>query len=132
MKKKLLAYGISFLIGAAIALLVMGLRGIFTETEPREIMRLLSDAFFVPGVVLAGVGLLVFATNGGVFDMLVYSVILFFNLFRRNVQDRKYRDFYEYREAKKDRKRRSLAFLLIVGLLYIALAALFLILYGQL
>ncbi len=132
MKKKLLGYGISLLIGAAVALLVMGLRGIFTETEPREIMRLLSDAFFVPGVILAGVGLLVFATNGGVFDMLAYSMILFVNLFRRNVQDRKYRDFYEYREAKKDRKRKSLAFLLVVGLFYIALAALFLILYGQL
>ncbi len=132
MKRKLLAYGISLLIGAAMALIIMGVRGIFTETEPREVMRLLSDAFFVPGVLLAGVGLLVFATNGGVFDMLAYSVLLFFNLFRKNVQDRKYRDFYEYREAKKGRKRKSLAFLLVVGLFYILLAAIFLIVYGQL
>ena len=130
MKNTVLKYAFAVLAGAAIALAVMASRGIFQEERTVQIMGILSDGFFAAGVILSCVGLIIFVGNGGVFDMLAYSVLLFFSLFRRNLE-RKYKDFYEYREAKKGRKR-SLAFLLIVGLCYVALAALFLILYSTL
>ena len=130
MKNTVLKYTFAVLAGAAIALAVMASRGIFQEERTVQIMGILSDGFFAAGVILSCVGLIIFVGNGGVFDMLAYSVLLFFSLFRRNLE-RKYKDFYEYREAKKGRKR-SLAFLLIVGLCYVALAALFLILYSTL
>ncbi len=130
MKNTILKYVFSVLAGAGIALAVMASRGIFHEDRTVQIMGILSDGFFVAGVVLSCVGLIIFVGNGGVFDMLAYSMILFFSLFRRNLE-RKYKDFYEYREAKKGRKR-SLAFLLLVGLFYVALAALFLALYSTL
>lgn len=126
-KSTVLQYVISVLVGVCISVGVMSARNVFTEDDPTQVMAILSDGFFVAGVVLSCVGLIIFVGNGGVFDMLSYSVILFFSLFRKNLE-RKYKDFYEYREAKKGKKR-SLAFLLIVGLFYIALAALFLILY---
>ncbi len=93
-------------------------------------MQILSDAFFVPGVLLAGVGLIIFASNGGAFDMLGFAVLLFFNLFRKDVNKRKYKDFYEYRQAKKDKKR-SMAFMLITGLIFIAIAVIFIIVYAN-
>ena len=130
MKNTILKYTFSVLVGAGIVLAVIASRGIFDEVRIVQIMGTLSDGFFAAGVTLTCVGLIIFVGNGGVFDMLAYSVLLFFSLFRRNLE-RKYKDFYEYREAKKGRKR-SLAFLLIVGLCYIALAALFLILYSTL
>ncbi len=126
-RSTVLQYVISALVGVCISVGVMSARGIFSEDRPVQIMAMLSDGFFVAGIVLSCVGLIIFVGNGGVFDMLAYSMILFFSLFRKNLE-RKYKDFYEYREAKKGTKR-SLAFLLIVGLCYIALAALFLILY---
>ena len=42
--------------------------------------------------------------------------------------ERKYKTFYDYREARKDRKR-SVSFVLIVGLALIAVSVVFLILY---
>ncbi len=126
-KPTLLKYLIAILIGAGISLAVMGARGIFAEERAVQVMAILSDAFFVSGIILTCVGLIIFAGNGGVFDMLAFSMVLFFSLFRKNLE-RKYKDFYEYREAKKGTKR-SLAFLLIVGLCFIALAGVFLALY---
>lgn len=130
MKNTILKYVFAVLAGAGIALAVMASRGIFEEERTVQIMGILSDGFFVAGVILSCVGLIIFVGNGGVFDMLAYSMLLFFSLFRKNLE-RKYKDFYEYREAKKGRKR-SLAFLLLVGLFYVALAALFLALYSTL
>ncbi len=124
----LLRYLIAVAAGAVLAFTVMAARGIFAEDRTQEIMRLLSDAFFVSGVVLAAVGGILFASNGGLFDMFGFAALLFFGLFKRNVSERKYKDFYEYREAKKGKKR-SVAYLLLVGIGYIALAALFLLLY---
>lgn len=128
--KKALPYIISAVIGIVIFIVIICAKGIWKYDEEREVLRILSDAFFVPGVCLAGMGLLIFASNGGAFDMLSYAVIRFFDLFKRDVRNKKYKDFYEYREAKKDKKR-GMAFMLIVGLVFIALAAIMLIAYYQ-
>ena len=121
-------YAITAAVGAVLVLLIVSVRGIFAEDRVREVMRLLSDASFAVGIILSGVGLLFFASNNGVFDMLGFSMTLLFGVFKRDVSERKYKDFYEYREAKKERKR-SVAYLLLVGLGYIAIAAIFLLLY---
>lgn len=128
MKKKLLTYGISALVGVVIFIIIICVKQVWAQSETREVMRILSDACLVSGVILGGVGLLVVASNGGAFDMLAYAVRVFFLRFKRDMNNRKYKDFYEYREAKKKEKR-STAYLLIVGLAFVALAVLFLILY---
>lgn len=51
-----------------------------------------------------------------------------FWLFKKNPADRKYKDFYEYREAMKEKKR-SYGYMVIVGLAYIAVSLIFLALY---
>lgn len=129
--KALLQYSITTAIGVSVAVVIMAVKGLFggVELEPQEIYKILSDAFFVPGVIIGGVGLIVFASHGGVFDMLGFSVRLFFDLFRRDVTKRKYRDFYEYKEAKKDKQRSSILFLLLVGVAFIAVSIVFLVLY---
>ena len=126
--KKALPYIISAVIGAIIFIIIICVKKIWNEGETQAVMHILSDACFVPGVLLAGVGLIIFASNGGAFDMLAYAVIRFFDLFKRDPRNKKYKDFYEYREAKKDRKR-GMAFMLLVGVAYIALAVIFLIVY---
>lgn len=128
MFKRILPYLITFLVGAAISVAIICGKQVWTAESGKVVMQILSDAFFVPGVLLAGVGLIIFASNGGAFDMLGFAVLLFFNLFRRDVNKRKYKDFYEYRESKKDRKT-SMAFMLIVGVVFIAVAVIFLIIY---
>ena len=124
----ILRYAIAAVFGAALALIIVSAKGIFAEDRTQEVMRLLSDAFFVSGIILTAAGLILFASNGGLFDMLGFAMILLFGVFKRDVSDRKYKDFYEYREAKKGTKR-SVVYLLLVGICYVAIAALFLVLY---
>lgn len=128
MLKKVLPYIITAVIGMIIAVIIICCKQIWAQAGTQSVMQILSDAFFVPGVCLAGVGLLIFASNGGAFDMLAYATLMFFNLFRKDVNKRKYKDFYEYRQAKKDKKR-NMAFMLIVGVVFIAIAVIFLIIY---
>lgn len=127
-KKKILPYLIAATVGIAIMLAIVFANGVHIVADTKTVLQILCDGFFVPGVILACVGLFVFASNGGAFDMLAYAVILFFNLFRKDVNKRKYKDFYEYREAKKDRHY-PIAFLLIVGLVFLAVAGALLIAY---
>lgn len=127
--KKAVPYVVSAVVGMVVFTIIVCTKKIWNYDD-KQVLRILSDAFFVPGVILAGVGLLIFASNGGAFDMLSYAFIRFFDLFRRDVRNKKYKDFYEYREAKKDKKR-GMAFMLIVGVIFIALAGIMLIAYYQ-
>lgn len=115
-------------MGIIIAFIALLVRDIFHLTAVVDIMKAFCDAFFVSGVLLTCIGGLVFVSNGGVFDMLAYGVRTFFTAFKRNVTDRKYKDYYEYREAKKANKR-SFSFLLVVGIVFIVISMIFLALY---
>lgn len=126
--KTVYKYLITVAVGLVIAFFALLARDIFHLAATVDIMKAFCDAFFVSGVLLTCIGGLVFVSNGGVFDMLAYGVRTFFTAFKRNVTDRKYKDFYEYREAKKGKKR-SFAFLLVVGIAYIAVSMVFLALY---
>ena len=126
--KRVLPYLITTLVGAAIVVTIILAQRIWTAEDMTEIMRRLSDAFFVAGVCIGGVGLLVFASTGGVFYMLTFGIIRLFDLFRRNINERKYKDFYEYKESKKDKKH-GFGFMLVVGLVFIAIAGAFLAAY---
>ena len=75
MKKIILRYSITFGVGLIIALVIMLSKSIFSQDNAKNVHHILTDAFFVPGVVICGYGLLVMASNGGTFDMLVYSTL---------------------------------------------------------
>ena len=126
--KKAIPYITTAIVGLIIFIIIICTKKIWDEEETYAIMQILSDACFVPGVLLAGFGLIIVASNGGVFDMLAYAMIKFFDLFKRDPRNKKYKDYYEYSESKKDRKRKT-SFMLIVGAVFIVLAVIFLIVY---
>ncbi|MGN1104469.1 MAG: DUF3899 domain-containing protein [Candidatus Coproplasma sp.] len=126
--KNFLRYAITSLTGLLIAFLIAYFKGVFSQTEVTEVMRILCDAAFVPGVIIGAVGLLVLVSAGGVFDMLAYGVRSLFVVFLRNPAKRKYKDYYEYRQAQKGKKR-SFAYLTIVGGVFILIAVIFLVLF---
>lgn len=125
LKKYLISFGISFFFAFLLALL----KDIFAQTSPKVIFQILSDSFFAIGVVVAGIGLLVFASNEGTFDMLIYGVSSFINLFRPNSK-KKYDSFYDYR-INKSKNKTSLGFLLIVGIVLIIISVIMLLIYKQ-
>ena len=126
--KKYLKYIITSVIGLGVAAWVIFGKGILSKTELSEIYHILCDGFFVPGIILLGFGLLVIASNGGTFDMIVFGTRKFFDLFRRNPSTKLTSTFYEYRKAKSEVKLEFL-FLIIPGLVLLIISMVFLILY---
>ena len=126
--KTVYRYLITAGVGLLIVLLVVLMKNGFEEQDVEIAIQIWCDAFFVSGVFLTCGGLIVVASNGGVFDMLGYAVSLLWYTFKSSKVERKYKTFYDYREARKDRKR-SVSFVLIVGLALIAVSVVFLILY---
>jgi len=128
MKGKIIRYLVVSSICLVATLIILLSKDVFHQTEPKTIYHILTDAFFVPGVVMTAFGLLVFATNEGTFDMLAYGVRRIFVLLKRNPQDSKYKTFYDYREAQRENKH-QFGYMIIVGLLYTLISFIFLILY---
>ena len=126
--KTVYRYLITTGVGVLIVLLIVLMKNGFTETDVEIAMQIWCDAFFVSGVFLTCGGPIVVASNGGVFDMLGYAVSLLWYTFKSSKVERKYKTFYDYREARKDRKR-SVSYVLIVGLAMLAISVVFLILY---
>ena len=77
--KYLIALGIGF---ALTAWVVLG-NDIFNQTDIADILQILADGFTLPAVLLLGSGGLVFASNEGTFDSLVYGVRSFMDMFRK-------------------------------------------------
>lgn len=120
--KKVLKYLIPSLICAVIVIVILATRGSFVKSG-KALIGDLCDAFSVPGMAMTCFGLLVFATNGGAFDMLAFGVIKLFDLLKRDLTKVKYRTFYDYRQAQNEKKRAYVNFLIVgVGFLLVGIA----------
>ena len=87
-KKKIIRIAAYFSAGLIVAFAVAATRGLFTAGEIPEIRKTASDGCFVASVCLIGFGLLLFAGNGGAFDMLAYGVKSVFSVFRNKISSR--------------------------------------------
>ena len=128
MKGKIIKYSITFSICLIAAFVIMLSKKVFWQEEPKMVYHILTDSFFAPGTIMAAFGLLVFATNEGSFDMLVYGIRRLFVLLKRNARDDKYSTFYEYRQAQRENQY-DFGYMIIVGLFYIGISMIFLALY---
>lgn len=129
--RRVLPYLITFLVGAAIVVLVICLQKVWAQTTVQNVMTVLCNGFFISGVIVTGAGIIVFASNGGAFYMLGYAMRLLVDLFKRHKEDKKYKDYYDYQQQKQQKKH-SFAFMLIVGIGFLLISAVFLILYYKL
>ena len=128
MKRRIIEYSVTFSICLIIAFLIMLSKKVFWQEEAKTVYHILTDSFFASGVFMTGFGLLVFATNEGSFDMLVYGIRKLFVLFKRNPENDKYKTFYDYRQAQRE-KQHGFGYMIIVGVLYIGISMIFLTLY---
>ncbi len=127
--KKLKKYLITMLIGLLAVALILWSKDIFHQTEAVVVYHILCDAFFAVGVVIVCVGLLIFSSNEGTFDIIVYGVSSFVGMFKKN-HVKKYDTFYDYRVSRED-KRVSFGYLLICGLILLAVSMIMYLLYRQ-
>ena len=119
-------------IGIVLFLLLMLTRGGFSAEDPAEQWRIICDALFVPGILLMAVGLILFVSDGGVFDMLKFSLQKALSVFMTRKKREGLPDtFYDYKEMRDARPRAKVGYLLAVGAVFIVLAALALVMYNR-
>lgn len=128
--KKLRKYIITLFVGLLIVLLVALFNGAFDSNSKKDTVKYLCDAFFISSVIIGGIGLLVFASSEGAFDMIVYGLQSFFSLFKTPGK-RKYASYYEYKESKAKEKIES-GFMLYVGLFLFLVMIILYIIYNKL
>lgn len=121
-----------YLISAACALLLAALfaqiRGFGFDQAAAANLSALCDGFFVSGMLIGGLGAMVWVSTTGFFDILSYG---FKNLavlvpFRHR---RKYQHFYEYKAEQAAKRSKPQLFLLVIGLIMVLIAAIFLYFY---
>lgn len=123
-------YIVTAMVGLALAMAVMGIRGGYGATDQALLLQALCDACFVAGILLVCVGLLIFVAGDGMFDMLGYGVRKLLRLvLPQEKQDQFPKTFYDYREMKHGGGKAPFGYLLLVGLGYILLAGVLLAMY---
>ena len=118
-------YAITIAIALAVGVLIALSRGIFQEDELDMIITIVSDAFFIPGVLLICVGLIVYASNEGLFLSISYG----FKAIGRTItakKDEKLMEekYHEYYARQKEKKTKCKHFI-IVGLAFVVVSLVF-------
>lgn len=125
-------YLLTGIIGLALAVVIADYRGLFAAETTAQAMLALSDGCLFPGILFTAFGLLSMISSTGFFDITKYGMGQLLSLFRKDTvkQDK---DYYEYVQRKKEeRKRRgSIAWLLVCGIIFLLLSALFTVLFYQ-
>ena len=125
---KLRAYIVNLAVALIMALCVMLAWNIFAQTEPLMIIKVLSDSFFLPGVLLVGASIFGWVASKGTFDMFAYTGRNFINVFKRDTYF-KSQSYYDYK-TKRDEKRKPFNLpRMLVGLGFLALGTLFTVIF---
>ena len=122
-------YLITFGVGLLMAFGVAYSKDIFAQTELSKVFHILTDSFFVPAVLIAGFGGIIFVSNEGAFDGISYAMTSFIDIFRKNKKN-KYYTYYDYKEGKGKRDT-SFGYLLVSGLVFMAITAVMYLFYEK-
>lgn len=114
----LLKYGISFALCALAAV------GIYTGRLPetpaqRDIWRVLSDACFVPGVLMLFAGLAVWLSNEGTLNAVTWLTTYAFQSLFPGLRGKRER-YGDYVLRQQEKKVKGYGFLFVVGLIFVA------------
>jgi len=117
-------------VGTVCALALSWGRGLFSAADARDVLRILSDGFFVVGGLLLAWGGIVWSSNGGAFDGLSWSVKTLVWRVRPDYDDVK-QSFAEYRE-QREKKARSPKVSILSGVILLVPAFLLMLVYNWL
>ena len=141
-RTKILQYTITFAVCLVFCFIYVSVAGIFKSwkevvndmgwninNEAAKAMFILSNGTFIIGVLTVAAGLLVFAANGGAFEMIVYGFKRFLSLFQRDPSKVKFKTYYDYHVYRSNAPNTPFLFLILVGLFYLLASMVFVIIY---
>lgn len=122
-KSLLIKYGIT--VGACLTMTTMHLLNAdFLNLEGEHLLRVLSDAFLVPGLLCVFSGLLIWLGNEGSFDGIGYALSYAFHAIMPGPLNKR-ESYKDYLARKKGKEPMGFAFLLIVGVVFTVIALVF-------
>ena len=130
-KKPWVKYLVVSVIGLVAAFLICVLKGIFRETDAATIVRIVSDAFTLIGILWICFGALTVLNKAGAFDGLGYSFQSMLRVWRNKTkEDGKPNSYYDYKKAA-DAKRKRAWHLIIVGAAFLVVAIVLVIIHSS-
>ncbi len=133
-KKTLISIAVQLVIAVALAVLAASVQGFKLAGELWLNCRYLSDGFFIVAVLFTGMGVLLWVSTTGFFDIFGYAMKSLLVLFSPLVKPGEHPHYYEYK-CEKEAKRKGKPIthtVLIVGLILLAMSLICLALYYNL
>ena len=130
-KKKKISYIVTTVCFLCLTVLCLFNEDIQSQETALDVIKVISNAFFLPGVLFAGIGGISKIASTGEFDMLGYgfSTIGIHQIIPGLPKD-KYESYIEYKKSKDEKGRRWFPNMLYVGLSGIAVSIVFVIIYS--
>lgn len=135
MKNKIQIYIITFIIAAIMSLGIFAIRNGFSleigELDyygGSKLLSVLSDSFFVVGVILLCIGGLIFCSNHGTFTLLSYGAKYALHAFVPQ-PTLKNQSYYDYQQMQKEKPKKSPKIPLIIGLVFSLIGVIFFVIY---
>ena len=127
-QKQLIKYGAA--VGAGLAYAISGVisQNAFSE-DLKDMLRICSDALFLPGAMMMLIGLLMVVSNEGAFDSLAYTGRSLRRFFIPERPGEKRMSYREYVEQRREKKTTGFGFLFIVGGAYAVAGLILLLIY---
>lgn len=116
-------------IGLVCAIAAAFMFDVFHASSLNEAMRILSDCFFLPAILMLGIGGLTWTKNGGVWDGIGFTFKSVMQRMNRNYEQ-EHITFAQYRE-EREKKNTSPASALISGGVCLVIALVFLTVYNM-
>lgn len=135
MKNKIQIYVITFIIAAVMSLGIFAIRNGFSieigELDyygGSRLLSVLSDSFFVVGVILLCISGLIFCSNHGTFSLLSYGAKNALHIIIPQPK-LKHQSYYDYQQMQKEKPKKSPKIPLIIGLVFSLIGVIFFVIY---
>lgn len=115
-------------IGLVLAIALCAMQGLFKAETSNDVIRILSDGFFVPGALFLCLGGLTFTRNGGVMDGLGFTFKTALARIRHDYETA-HMTFAEYQKEREEKASSPMPSVL-AGLTHLAVAVIFFMIYG--
>ncbi len=135
MKRNWIRYGVTVITGLLLGVLVLNTANFFSDAPTMaadDLMKVLCNALFVPGILLFLFGCLAWIAYTGFFDGLAYGVSIAVHALLPFMARSKERpqNYYDYKMEKSEKRAKRPDFvLLIVGGAFMLVSMVFLVLY---
>lgn len=130
--KRLVSILVTVGIGLVIAAWAAKMRGLTAFTPFPLKLRYASDGCFTAAVILGGIGTLAMIASTGFFDIFAYGISSLWSHISSIWRGYEHVRYYDYKAMRAEKRGKGLAFILIIGLSFLAASVLLLFLYYHL